>query len=61
MVKNVTGGSKTKGKARKFISSTSSNKKQKYVPTIPNYNVLNTKEKILHVTGPDAFTDAVND
>jgi mannosyltransferase OCH1-like enzyme len=30
----------------------------KYVPKIINYN-LSTKEKILHVTGPDAFTKAV--
>jgi len=33
----------------------------KYVPTIPNYPVLNSKEKILHVTGPDAFTEVVNE
>ena len=32
----------------------------KYNPTIPNINTLNTKQKILNVTGPDAFTRAVN-
>ena len=32
----------------------------KYNPTIPNMNTLNTKQKILNVTGPDAFTKAVN-
>ena len=32
---------------------------QKYVPKILNYN-LDTKGKILHITGPDAFTKAIN-
>jgi mannosyltransferase OCH1-like enzyme len=31
----------------------------KYEPKIPNMNILNTKQKILNVTGPDAFTKAV--
>jgi mannosyltransferase OCH1-like enzyme len=31
----------------------------KYVPNLLNYN-LDTKGKILHVTGPDAFTKAIN-
>jgi mannosyltransferase OCH1-like enzyme len=30
-----------------------------YVPTLENYN-LNTKQKILHITGPDAFTKVIN-
>jgi hypothetical protein len=30
-----------------------------YIPSIPNYN-LNTKQKILHITGPDAFTKVIN-
>ena len=30
-----------------------------YVPQLENYN-LNTKQKILHITGPDAFTKAIN-
>ena len=30
-----------------------------YVPRLANYN-LNTKQKILHITGPDAFTKAIN-
>jgi mannosyltransferase OCH1-like enzyme len=33
---------------------------KKYQPTIPNIPVLNSKQKILNVTGPDAFTKAVN-
>jgi mannosyltransferase OCH1-like enzyme len=32
----------------------------KYNPTIPDMNILNTKQKILNVTGPDAFTKAIN-
>ena len=32
----------------------------KYNPKIPNMLILNTKQKILHVTGPDAFTCAIN-
>lgn len=32
----------------------------KFKPTIPGINVLNTKQKILHVTGPDAFTKCIN-
>jgi len=32
----------------------------KYEPKIPNMKMLNTKQKILNVTGPDAFTKAVN-
>jgi mannosyltransferase OCH1-like enzyme len=32
----------------------------KYIPTLNNYK-LNTKQKILHITGPDAFTKAIND
>jgi inositol phosphorylceramide mannosyltransferase catalytic subunit len=32
----------------------------KYQPTIPNIRIPNSKQKILHVTGPDAFTKAVN-
>lgn len=31
----------------------------KYVPRLENYN-LSTKQKILHITGPDAFTKAIN-
>ena len=31
---------------------------RRYIPILPNYK-LNTKGKILHVTGPDAFTKAV--
>lgn len=30
----------------------------KYIPKLNNYN-LNTKQKILHITGPDAFTKAI--
>jgi hypothetical protein len=33
--------------------------KIKYEPKIKNYNSLTTKQKILHVTGPDAFSKAV--
>jgi mannosyltransferase OCH1-like enzyme len=32
----------------------------KFQPKIPGMNVLNTKQKILHVTGPDAFTKCIN-
>ena len=32
----------------------------KYEPKLPNILVLNSKQKILNVTGPDAFTKAVN-
>lgn len=32
----------------------------KYEPVIPNIYLLNSKQKILNVTGPDAFTKAVN-
>ena len=32
----------------------------KYNPKIQNVNMLSTKQKILNVTGPDAFTRAVN-
>jgi mannosyltransferase OCH1-like enzyme len=34
--------------------------KDKYNPTIPNIVNPNTKQKILNVTGPDAFTKSVN-
>jgi len=34
--------------------------KKKHEPKIKHYNFLTTKQKILHVTGPDAFTKAVN-
>ena len=30
-----------------------------YIPRLENYN-LNIKQKILHITGPDAFTKAIN-
>lgn len=33
--------------------------KNKYEPRIRNYTTLTTKQKILHVTGPDAFSKAV--
>ena len=32
----------------------------KYEPSIPNLSSLTTKQKILHVTGPDAFTKCIN-
>jgi mannosyltransferase OCH1-like enzyme len=32
----------------------------KYEPKIYNYGVLNSKQQILHVTGPDAFTKVIN-
>ncbi len=32
----------------------------KFEPKIPGFPILNTKQKILNVTGPDAFTKAVN-
>jgi hypothetical protein len=32
----------------------------KYQPKIDNYGVLNSKQQILHVTGPDAFTKVIN-
>ncbi len=32
----------------------------KFQPSIPGIKVLNTKQKILHVTGPDAFTKCIN-
>jgi mannosyltransferase OCH1-like enzyme len=32
---------------------------KRYIPRLVNYN-LDTKGKILHITGPDAFTKAVN-
>ena len=35
--------------------------KTKYEPTIPHIPKLTTKEKILHVTGPDAFAKAIRD
>jgi len=31
-----------------------------YIPIIDNYPTLNSKQKILHVTGPDAFTKVIN-
>jgi len=31
-----------------------------YEPTIPKIKKLNSKQKILHITGPDAFTKAIN-
>jgi hypothetical protein len=34
--------------------------KTKHEPKIENYKFLNSKQKILHITGPDAFTKAVN-
>jgi len=33
---------------------------QKYEPTIENINVLTTKQKILHVTGPDMFSKCIH-
>lgn len=32
----------------------------KYQPTIQGISILNTKQKILHVTGPDSFTRCIN-
>ena len=32
----------------------------KYIPKIDGYSHLNTKQKILNVTGPDAFAKAIN-
>jgi len=32
----------------------------KYKPIIKGINILNSKQKILHVTGPDSFTNAIN-
>ena len=42
-----------------MINTMVENIENNYIPTIPNYN-LNTKQKILHITGPDAFTKAIN-
>jgi len=32
----------------------------KYIPIIDGYHQLNTKQKILNITGPDAFAKAIN-
>jgi mannosyltransferase OCH1-like enzyme len=32
-----------------------------FMPTIPNTPVLNSKQKILHITGPDAFAKVINE
>ena len=32
----------------------------KYQPIIKGINILNSKQKILHITGPDSFTKAIN-
>jgi mannosyltransferase OCH1-like enzyme len=42
-----------------MINTIVENIENNYVPSIPNYN-LNTKQKILHITGPDAFTKVIN-
>ena len=42
-----------------MINTMVQNISNKYVPKIPNF-ILNTKQKILNVTGPDAFTKVVN-
>ena len=33
----------------------------KFEPKIDGIKILNTKQKILHVTGPDAFTNGESD
>ena len=33
---------------------------EKYEPTIENIKVLTTKQKILHVTGPDMFSACIH-
>jgi len=42
-----------------MINTMVENIENNYIPTLENYN-LNTKQKILHITGPDAFTKAIN-
>lgn len=32
----------------------------KYEPKIDNYNILNSKQQILFITGPDSFTQVIN-
>jgi len=42
-----------------MINTIVENIENKYIPKLDNYD-LNTKQKILHITGPDGFTKAIN-
>lgn len=44
----------------KMIETMVVNIENKYEPYIPGYKILNSKQKILQLTGPDAFTRAIN-
>lgn len=43
-----------------MINQMVTNIENKYQPTIPGYAILNSKQKILQLTGPDALTRAIN-
>lgn len=43
-----------------MIEQMVNNIEQKYQPHIENYTTLNSKQKVLLLTGPDAFTRAIN-
>jgi len=43
-----------------MIEQMVNNIENNYQPTIPGYSHLNAKQKVLQLTGPDAFTRAIN-